>query len=299
MANLHASKDLEIKQEGGKIMTKPSIALALGGGGARGIAHIHIFEVLDELGIKPTAIAGTSIGAVMGAGYAAGMSGADIRDYTLKTFRHRQNLLAKLWKLRPDSLSVFLSEGGPRLGEINIERVMDIFLPPGLPDAFADLAIPFAVVATDYYGQQQATLTKGDLKAAVAASAAIPAIFRPVIIDGTVLIDGGMTNPTPHDILAGSADIVIAVDVVGGPEGEAGERPGKIDVLFGSSQLLMSTIATAKRQISPPDILIQPTVGQFRVMDFLKTEAILEASADIREELRLALSQRIDKLSGA
>ncbi len=294
-----ASKDLKTKQGDGTTMSKPSIALALGGGGARGIAHIHVFEVLDELGIKPIAIAGTSIGAVMGAGYAAGMSGAEIRDYTLKTFRHRQTLLAKLWKLRPDSLSTFLSEGGPRLGEINIERVMDIFLPPDLPDEFADLAVPFAVVATDYYGQRQAILTKGDLKAAVAASAAIPAVFRPVIIDGKVLIDGGITNPTPHDVLTGSADIVIAVDVVGGPEGEAGERPGRIDVLFGSSQLLMSTIAATKRQITPPDILIQPSVGQFRVMDFLKTETILEASAEIREELRLALSQRIGKLSGA
>ena len=90
------------------VLSVPSIALALGGGGARGIAHIHVFEALDELGLKPVAIAGTSIGAVMGAGYAAGMSGAAIRDYTLKTFRHRQELLAKLWQLRPESLNAFL-----------------------------------------------------------------------------------------------------------------------------------------------------------------------------------------------
>jgi NTE family protein len=271
----------------------PTIALALGGGGARGIAHIHVFDVLDELGLKPVAVAGTSIGAVMGAGYAAGMSGAAIRDYALKTFRHRQELLAKLWQLRPESLTDFLAKGGLRLGEIDIERVMEVFLPPDLPSDFADLKIPFAVIATDYYGQRQAILTSGRLKTAVAASAAIPAIFRPVVVDGTVLIDGGMTNPTPHDVLAGSADIVIAVDVVGGPEGEPGERPGKIDVLFGSSQLLMGTIAAAKRQISPPDILIEPSVGQFRVLDFLKTETILEASIGIRDELRLALSERM------
>ena len=275
------------------VLSVPSIALALGGGGARGIAHIHIFEVLDELGLKPVAIAGTSIGAVMGAGYAAGMSGAAIRDYALKTFRHRQELLAKLWQLRPESLKAFLAEGGLRLGEINIERVMEIFLPPDLPDDFADLKTPLAVVATDYYGQQQAVLTSGRLKTAIAASAAIPAIFRPVMIDGTVLIDGGMTNPTPHDVLAGSADIIIAVDVVGGPEGEPGKRPGKIDVVFGSSQLLMGTIAAAKRQISPPDILIEPAVSQFRVLDFLKTKAILDASIKTKDDLRLALGQRI------
>jgi NTE family protein len=271
----------------------PKIALALGGGGARGVAHIHVLEVFDELGIKPVALAGTSIGALMAAGYAAGMSGADIRAYVLETFHHRKELLAKLWRLRPESLSAFLTEGGLRLGDINIERVMEIFLPPDLPDNFADLKIPLAVVATDYYGQRQAILTSGLLKPAIAASAAIPALFRPVIIDGTVLIDGGITNPTPHDLLRGSADIVIAVDVIGGPEGDPGKRPSQIDVLIGSSQLLMGTIAATKREISPPDVLIEPAVSQFRVLDFLKTETILEASIEIRDELRSRLSQRL------
>ncbi|MEM9442654.1 MAG: patatin-like phospholipase family protein, partial [Pseudomonadota bacterium] len=200
-------------------MKTPKIALALGGGGARGIAHIHVLEVLDELGIQPVALAGTSMGAVIAAGYAAGMSGAAIRDYVLETFHHRKELLGKLWKLRPESLKTFFSDGGLRLGDINIERVMEIFLPPDLPDDFDSLKIPLAVVATDYYRQKQAILTHGRLRSAIAASAAIPALFRPVIIDDTVLVDGGMTNPTPHDILVGSADIVIAVDVVGGPEG--------------------------------------------------------------------------------
>ena len=274
-------------------MSVPSIALALGGGGARGIAHIHVFEVLDELGLKPVAIAGTSIGAVMGAGYAAGMSGAAIREFALKTFDHRQELLAKLWQLRPESLKAFLAGGSLRFGEINIERVMEIFLPPDVPDEFAELKIPFSAIATDYYGQQQAILTTGRLKAAIAASAAIPAIFRPVIIDDTVLIDGGMINPTPHDVLAGSADIVIAVDVIGGPEGEPGQRPSRIDVLIGSSQLLMRTIAATKRQLCPPDILIEPAVHRFRVLDFLKAEAILQASIKARDDLRLTLEQQI------
>jgi len=91
----------------------------------------------------------------------------------------------------------------------------------------------------------------------------------------------------------GSADIIIAVDVIGGPEGEAGKRPGKIDVLFGSSQLLMRAIAKAKRQLSPPDILIEPSVSQFRVLDFLKTETILEATIDIRDQLRSALEKHL------
>ena len=277
-------------------LSTPTIALALGGGGARGIAHVHVLEVLDEMGLKPVAIAGTSIGAVIGAGFAAGMSGGAVRDYMLELFRHRTQLLARLWGLRPESLKAFWADGGLRLGDINIERVMEIFLPPELPEDFTDLQIPLAVVATDYYGQSQAVLTSGHLKTAIAASAAIPAVFRPVIVDGTVLIDGGITNPTPHDVLAGSADIVIAVDVVGGPEGEPGKRPSRIDILFGSSQLLMGTIAASKRQLSPPDILIKPAVGQFRVLDFLKTEAVLEASAKTRDDLRRTLSERIERL---
>jgi NTE family protein len=275
----------------------PTIAVALGGGGARGIAHIHVLEVLDELGIKPVALAGTSMGAVMAAGYAAGMSGAEIRDYALRTFDHRKELLAKLWQLRPESLRSFLADGGLRLGDINIERLMEIFLPSGLPETFADLEIPLAVVATDYYGQKQAILTSGAVRSAVAASAAIPALFRPVIVDGTVFVDGGMTNPTPHDILTGSADIVIACDVVGGPEGEPGKRPSRMDVTIGSIQLLMGTIAATKREITPADILIQPDVAQFRALDFLKTESILEASVKTRDDLLAALGQRLEHLS--
>ncbi|MGI9420804.1 MAG: patatin-like phospholipase family protein [Geminicoccaceae bacterium] len=280
-------------------MSTPTIALALGGGGARGIAHIHALEVLDELGLSPVAIAGTSIGAVIGAGYAAGMSGVEVREYTLDVFRHRSELLAKLWKLRPESLKAFWADGGFRLGDIDIERVMEVFLPQALPEDFSDLRIPLAIVATDYYGQRQAVLTTGPLKTAIAASAAIPAVFRPVIIDDAVLIDGGIVNPTPHDVLTGSADIIVAVDVVGGPEGEPGVRPSRIDVLFGSTQLLMSAIAGSKRQISPPDILIKPAVAAFRVMDFLKTETILDATAGTRDDLRRALGERIEMLAKA
>lgn len=282
---------------GGTELSTPTIALALGGGGARGIAHIHVLEVFDEMGIKPVALAGTSMGALVAAGYAAGMSGSEIRNYSLETFHHRKELLAKLWKLRPDNLRSFLADGGLRLGDINIERVMEIFLPPDLPDDFADLKIPLAVVATDYYGQKQAVLTNGDLKSAIAASAAIPALFRPVIIDGTIFVDGGMTNPTPHDLLVGSADIVVASDVVGGPEGEPGKRPSRMDVLIGSIQLLMGTIAATKREITPSDILIEPEVAQFRALDFLKTEAILDASVKTRDDLRRALSQRLERLT--
>src|ERR1700754_3455356 len=91
----------------------PTVGIAFGGGGARGLAHIHIIEALDELGIRPVAIAGASIGSIMGAAMAAGMSGAEIRDYTLATVGNRPAVLNKIWSLRPVSMRSF------RFGQFN------------------------------------------------------------------------------------------------------------------------------------------------------------------------------------
>src|SRR5689334_15147366 len=121
------------------------IGLALGGGGARGFGHIPVLEALDELGLKPSVIAGTSIGAVVGAGYAAGMSGAEIRAYCLDLFSRRTEVIAKLWQLRPKRVREFLSQG---ITQLNAERVIDTFLPKSLPQEFSGLTIPFKTVAT-------------------------------------------------------------------------------------------------------------------------------------------------------
>src|SRR5680860_537120 len=177
-------------------MSQPTFAIALGAGGARGLVHIHVLQALDEMGITPVAIAGASIGAILGAGYASGLSARNIEDYVRERFQNRFKLLADLWKLRPNSVSAFMKDGGPRLGDINIERVLTLFLPPELVDDFSDLKNPLQIVATDYYGHCDKVFCKGPLRPAIAASAATPAVFRPVIIDGVVYIDGGMTNPT-------------------------------------------------------------------------------------------------------
>jgi NTE family protein len=86
-------------------MAQPTIALALGAGGARGIAHIHVLEACDEMGITPIAISGASFGAIIGAGYASGLSGRQIKEYILERFQNRASLLADLWKLRPESMN--------------------------------------------------------------------------------------------------------------------------------------------------------------------------------------------------
>ncbi|WEX78158.1 patatin-like phospholipase family protein [Sinorhizobium numidicum] len=273
---------------------EPTVALALGGGGARGLAHIHMIEALDEMGIRPVAIAGSSIGAIMGAGMAAGMTGREIRDHTLSTVGHRGEVLNRLWRLRPNSLSEAVSRGF-RFGQFNIERVLKAFLPEAIPARFSDLVIPLKVIVTDYYGEAEHVCERGDLYQAVAASCALPAIFMPVKIDDRIMIDGGIYNPIPFDHLRGLADIVIAVDVVGGPDGDGRTIPSRIDSMFGASQLMMQSIIAMKMKAGAPDILLRPDVGRFRVLDFLRAQELLAATSPAKDQLKHALSERIEQ----
>jgi len=266
----------------------PTVAIAFGGGGARGLAHIHVIEALDELGIRPVAIAGSSIGSIMGAGMAAGLRGTDIREHVLATIGRRREVMNRIWSLRPTNLASAMA-GGFRVGQFNLERLLKAFLPEGIPADFADLGIPLKVVVTDYYGQSERVCESGDLYQALAASSAIPAMFMPVRIDGRVMIDGGIYNPVPFDHLLGLADIVVGVDVVGGPEGDGETMPSRIDSLFGASQLMMQSIIAMKIKAHPPDILLRPEVSRFRVMDFLKAQDVLNATAGIRDQVKTAL----------
>jgi NTE family protein len=267
------------------------VALALGGGGARGIAHIHVLEALDELGVVPTRIVGSSIGAIMGVGYAAGMSGAEIRGFVIETFASRREVLARLWRTRPTSFHDFVEDGGIRIGQLNAERVLGVFLPSDLPKRFEDLRIPLGVMATDFYARLECEIDSGDLLSAVAASCALPAIFRPVRRKGQVLIDGGIFNPLPFDRLCDRADIVMAVDVNGGPEGDGTSLPTPLEATFGASQLMMHAILEAKLKIRAPDVLLRPPVSQFRVLDFLLTRQILDQTAPLKEEAKRAIDR--------
>ncbi|WP_119254436.1 patatin-like phospholipase family protein [Shinella zoogloeoides] len=273
----------------------PTVAIALGGGGARGLAHIHVIEVLDELGIRPVLIAGVSIGAIMGAAMAAGMTGREIREHTLATIGRPGQIMNRLWSLRPAGFSQMVA-GGFRVGQFNLERVLKAFLPERLPETFEELPIPLKIIASDYYAQCECTCDSGPLLPAIAASAALPAVFRPVVLNGRVMIDGGLWNPVPFDHLAGKADITIGVDVVGKPPAGTAEVPNSIDSLYGATQLTMRSIVTLKLEKGAPDIFLQPEVGRFRVLDFVKAEEVLAASAGIRDELKRALDARLSAI---
>ncbi|MBT9368916.1 patatin-like phospholipase family protein [Rhizobium sp. CSW-27] len=267
--------------------TMPSVGLALGGGGARGIAHIAVIEALDEMGVRPVAIAGSSIGAIFGAGMAAGMSGAEIRDYTLETLGNRGTVLNRLWSLGPDSMRDMV--GGFRLGHFNLERILTAFLPAQVPASFEELAIPLKIAVTDYYGQAEVIVEEGDLRTAIAASAAIPGLFMAVRIHGRIMVDGGIFNPVPYEHVAQEADIVIGVDVVGGPEGDGTHPPNRLDSMFGASQLMMQACIALKLRLHPPHLFLRPPVNRFGVLDFLKVREILDESESIKDEVKRGL----------
>jgi NTE family protein len=284
--------DAPAKTEPGQAVASPSFAVAFGGGGARGLAHIHVIEALDELGIRPRAIAGSSIGAIMGAGMAAGMKGAEIHDYSRSILGRRAEVAARMWRARPGTLSEIV-QGGLRVSQFNIERILQSFLPEQIPGTFAELGIPLRVSTTDYFGHCMHVCEDGDLVSALAASAALPAVFKPVHRDGRLLIDGGIYNPVPFDLVLGKADIVIAIDVVGAPSEAARKKPNSIDLMFGASQLMMQSIIANKLQQMQPDILLQPPVSRFRVLDFLKVDAVMAETVSIKDDLKRAVDHKV------
>lgn len=275
----------------------PTFAVAFGGGGARGLAHIHAIEALDELGIKPVAIAGSSIGAIMGAGMAAGMRGAEIHEYSRLILGSRAEVAARMWRSRPGTIAEAM-QGGIRVGQFNIERILKAFLPDAIPATFEELKIPLKVTATDYFGHKLAVFSQGDLQSALAASAAIPAVFRPVTRDDRLLIDGGIYNPVPFDLVEKDADIIIAIDVVGAPSDVERKHPTTVDLMYGATQLMMQSIIANKLRQHPPDILIRPAVSKYRVLDFLKIEALMADTIEIKDELKRAVEKAVAERGG-
>jgi NTE family protein len=268
-----------------------SLSLALGGGGARGLSHILILEALDEMGIKPRAIAGTSIGALMGAAYCAGMTGAEIRAHCRDLFQKRTELVKHFITRWDGRLADIWGSVAPPISAG--DRLLKALMPHDLPDSFEELKIPLAVVATDFYAQDQQILSQGPLFPALTASAALPTLMRPIEIDGRLLIDGGFVNPLPFDLLTGSADIIAAVDVSAGTQESRGKNPSSIETLVGAMQITLRSIIQEKLRAGAPDILIRPNVGAYRVLDFFKFEEILAACADSKDEFKREVDARL------
>lgn len=277
----------------------PIIAIALGSGGARGLAHIAVLEALDELGVAPAAIAGTSMGAVIGAAYAAGMPGREIRAYATRILRNRAEVMGKLLRARVGRFSdlVLRGRGNPVL--LDGEVCLDLFWPNVVPDYFERLATPLLVVATDFFDRRELVMSSGPLAPAVAGSMAIPGLIQPVAYEGRFLIDGGAVNPLPYDLLFDRADIVIGVDVTFGRRRREMRRPAPFESMFGAAQIMQGAITAQKLKMRSPDILVRPAVDQFAVLEFRRASQILRAAESAKDELKRQLSLRLEAVQKA
>jgi NTE family protein len=278
--------------------TRPQIpatrtfALVIGAGGARSLAAIPVIEALDEMQLRPTAIAGTSLGALVGAAYAAGMTGAEIRRHALAVAHDRALTLSRLAAARAVPLSGWLSMpfGNPLL--IDAEKFCAAFVPAAIPADFADLAIPLTIVAADLYGKCERVFTAGPLKPALAASMAIPGLVQPLQAEGRILVDGGAINPLPFDHLRGVADFVVAIECSAGPSEREGV-PDPWECLFATIQVMGQAIVAEKIKAGAPDLILRPNVGSFRLLDFFYASAILRAAAPIKAEVKEKLGALI------
>jgi NTE family protein len=266
-------------------MTK-SFALALGGGGARGLAHIAVLEALDDMGRRPAAIAGTSVGALIGAAYAAGMSGKQIRRFVITLAHDRAEVFRRLIATRAGTFANLVSLGFGSATLVDAEKFCDQFLPDKVPDDFGELEIPLTIVATDLYRRQQAVFSSGALKPALAASIALPGLMRPVVLGDSILIDGGATNPLPFEELRGCADVVVAVDISGAPTDARRDIPNPWECLLATVLVMANAITAEKVKHGAPDLVVRPNVGVFRALDFLQASAILRAAESVKAELK-------------
>lgn len=281
---------------------RPRVGLALSGGGARGFAHVGVLEVLEELHIPIDAVAGTSMGAVVGGLYAAGLSPAELRQVVgeidwvsafddrpprrERSFRRKQDdfgfltnlrLYVKDWKI---ALPRSLIEGQ----QINA-ILAGLTLPVATVRDFDRLAIPFRAVATDATSGDPVVISGGELSRAIRASMAIPAVFSPVEVDGRLVVDGGVSKNLPIDVVREmGVDVVIAVDIGTDPADTAAVT----SALSISGQMLTVLMRKNTEEqlelLTDRDVLIVPDLDGITTADFEKgPEGIERGHAAARE----------------
>jgi NTE family protein len=278
-------------------MSGPSIGLALGGGSARGLAHIPMLEVFDELGLKPSVIAGCSMGALMGAAYAGGMSAKEIRERAETLLVNRLGAMRYAFgEKRINPFDLLVLKGLSSL-HIQGDTLVGLALPETLPTLIEELPIPFKVIATDFDMMEERVIEAGPLRKAVAASIAIPGVILGPQYDGHTYVDGGVTNPVPFDHVRQGVDIVVAVDVTGRPKAATGANRSNMELAVGSLLILFHQVAGLRRAITPPDIYIRPAIDDFNGGDFFRIKQVLEQAASAKDELKRELDRRITALA--
>ncbi|MCF6343952.1 MAG: patatin-like phospholipase family protein [Devosiaceae bacterium] len=271
----------------------PRIGIALGGGSARGLMHIPFIEAMDEMGLRPSIIAGTSIGSLVGAGWAAGMKGKELREHSLEVLGNMRSITSRLWKTKIKDLRNLFRDGISM--QLDPEMIVDAFIPEDFPEDFEDLRTPLYIIATDFRSWHQVIFHTGPLKPAIAGSIAIPSLFEPVEYDGRLLVDGGVVNPLPLDSASIGTDITIAIDVNGDPSNRtSNENPSAIDVTLGSAQIMMHALTAHNIAAYPPDLYIRPNVHEFGAYEFWRVREIIEEGEKEKEHFKRELSKLIE-----
>lgn len=290
------------------------IGIALGSGGARGLAHIGVLEELEKMDIRPAFVAGTSIGSLVGAGYCTGHL-SEMRDLALEL-----DIRSFLFR--------FMDFGLPHSGLVEGKRVSKL-LEDLMPEAaFESLDIPLRCIATDLKTGDEVVFSTGKIQTAIRASISIPGVFSPAEHEGRYLVDGGLVNPIPVDqVRELGAEQVIAVDVnhgclqsvhptageekadestvqglvrrlqskLRGKEAEKLEKikewfkpdpaPNLIDVLGDTIHIIENQISKIRLKVDPPDLLLTPETGDIEVFDFHHAAEIIEAGRQsVREQ---------------
>ncbi len=285
-------KENSITNSKSKVDSK-SIGIAFGAGGARGIAHLLMIEALDELGLKPSIISGSSIGSVVGAFYAAGFDSKQMLEI-LDQLIHPKSDSVFDFLLKSDIVKMFTMfdpqfiKSGFIKGE-KFQKYMETHLKVS---RFEDLKVPLKVVATDYWKKEAVVFDKGDLLNPIKASYSLPGLFTPVKIKNRILIDGGAVNPLPYDLIMGKCDITIAIDVTAFKAQSESEIPPTFDSVFTTYQTMQNSIIKERLKFQKPDIYIRPEIYDVRVFDFVKADLIFKQAQPAKEELK----RQLDKL---
>ena len=261
------------------------LGLALGGGGAKGFAHLGVLETLSEAGIEFDVVAGTSIGALIGAVYVSGNLD-NLRDFATKiAMTDLPFMLGPTWP-----------KGGLFSGNY-VEELVEKFIDV---KNIEELTKPFAAVSVDLNKAEVITFTSGDLKKAIRASTSIPGVFKPVIHEDKVLVDGGVLESVPLDaVRALGADFIVAVDLLSDISGNHNfdkGRPSIIEIVQRSSIVAQRKITEYKFKEDPPDVVICPPLAQVGVMDFHNGKPIYDIG---RESAQRILPELIKKIQDA
>ncbi len=275
------------------LIRKPLFGIALGGGGARGFAHIGVLKILEAEGIQPCLIAGTSMGAVIAALYASGMSAREIEAEAIQ-----MGNLTNMVKLVDNDL-------------INLQHVVSHekvaeYLTALLKDKkdFKDLQIPLAVAAVDVMQARDVALQEGDLAEAVSASMALPGVIEPLRKDGQLLVDGGSLNNVPADLVESmGAEVVVAVDVspdVTNADFWNEQRiPGIALANWRSNAIMVANFTAAKLRKGQTDLVIHPRISaQITTLSGFKhvkelVDAGAKATLEILPDLRKMMKRRL------